>query len=208
MTRRSRVLIVDDEPISTQFLKNALQGDYEVGTARSGAEAIAMVHSTCPDLVLLDVMLPDTSGFEVCRRLKSEEPFGDLPILFVTALDDLDSEILGLGLGGIDYLKKPVNLSLLRQRVLNHLELKRRSDLVREQRDQLERQKTELEEALARVKRLEGILCICAGCKRIRDDGNQWKQLESYLSRHSDARFSHGLCPECYAKALSELPEE
>lgn len=201
------MLIVEDEPISALFMKNALQDQYDLGMARNGAEAIALVRSSSPDLVLLDVMLPDMSGFEICRTLKREEAFADLPILFVTALDDADSEILGLGLGGIDYLKKPVNLALLRQRVLNHVELKRRSDLVREQRDLLERQKAELQEALARVKRLEGILCICASCKRIRDVGDQWKQLEAYLSWHSDARFSHGLCPDCYEKAVAQLPD-
>lgn len=87
----------------------------------------------------------------------------------------------------------------------NHIELKKRNELVREQRDLLARQKEELEAALARVKQLEGLIPICMYCKKIRDDNQSWQQLEKYITEHSEAQFSHGMCPECFEKHMEEL---
>ena len=190
MNIKPRVLIVDDDPTNVQLLARALQGTYDICTAINGCDAISQVKNTLPDLLILDVMMPDLSGFDVCKIIKAEEIFADIPILFLTAKDSIESEIVGLELGGIDYLKKPVNLDLLKLRVRNHIELKRRNDLVKEQRDQLEA-------ALARIKQLEGIIPICSYCKKIRDDQNSWHQLETYISNHSEALFSHGICPHC-----------
>ena len=96
------------------------------------------------------------------------------------------------------YLKKPVNVDLLKLRVRNHIELKRRSDIVKEQRDQLEA-------ALARVKQLEGIIPICMYCKKIRDDQQSWHQLERYISEHSEAVFSHGMCSACAEEQMNVI---
>lgn len=134
--------------------------------------------------------MPDLSGFDVCKIIKAEEAYADIPILFLTAKDAIEAEIIGLELGGIDYLKKPVNLYLLKLRVRNHIELKSRNDLVKEQRDQLKA-------ALARIRQLEGIIPICMYCKKIRDAQQSWHQLETYISNHSEAQFSHGMCPAC-----------
>jgi DNA-binding response OmpR family regulator len=184
------ILIVDDDPINIQLLSKALQKTYDICTAINGLDAISQVKEASPDLLILDVMMPDLSGFDVCQVIKAEEAYADIPILFLTAKDTIEAEITGLGLGGIDYLKKPVNLDLLKLRVRNHIELKRRNDLVKEQRDQLE-------VALSRIKQLEGIIPICMYCKKIRDDQQSWHQLETYISNHSEALFSHGICPHC-----------
>lgn len=135
-------------------------------------------------------MMPDITGFEVCTIIKADKRFADIPIIFLTALDIQEDQLQGLELGGIDYLTKPINFALLRLRVRNHLELKSRNDLIKEQRDLLE-------VALARVKQLEGIIPICMFCKKIRDDQQSWHQLETYISDHSEAMFSHGICPHC-----------
>jgi len=172
-----------------------IQGTYDICTATNGCDAISQVKNTLPDLLILDVMMPDLSGFDVCKVIKAEETFADIQILFLTAKDSIESEIVGLELGGIDYLKKPVNLELLKLRVRNHIELKRRNDLVKEQRDHLEA-------ALARIKQLEGIIPICSYCKKIRDDQNSWHQLETYISNHSEALFSHGICPDCVTEQM------
>ena len=184
------ILIVDDDPINIQLLSKALEKTYDIYTALNGFDAISQVKESQPDLLILDVMMPDLSGFDVCQAIKAEEAYADIPILFLTAKDTIEAEIIGLGLGGIDYLKKPVNLDLLKLRVRNHIELKRRNDLVKEQRDQLE-------VALSRIKQLEGIIPICMYCKKIRDDQQSWHQLETYISNHSEALFSHGICPHC-----------
>ena len=197
MNDKLRILIVDDDPMNIQLLTKALQATYDICIATNGFDAIDQVKETSPDLLILDVMMPDLSGFDVCKIIKSEEAYADIPILFLTAMGTIESEITGLKLGGIDYLTKPVKIDLLELRVRNHIELKRRNDLVREQRDLLE-------SVLARIKQLEGIIPICAYCKKIRDDQQIWHQLETYISNHSEAQFSHGMCPAC-AKEQMEI---
>lgn len=197
MGKRFKILVVDDEPINIQLISSALKNEYHILTAMDGHAAIGQMKEHKPDLILLDVMMPDLSGFEVCGIIKSDASFADIPVIFLTALDTQDGELRGLEIGGIDYLTKPVNFALLKQRVHNHMALQERNELVKEQRDKLARQKEELEAALGRVKLLEGIIPICMYCKKIRDDLNSWHQLEKYISEHSEAMFSHGICPEC-----------
>jgi DNA-binding response OmpR family regulator len=205
VNRRFRILVVDDEPFNIKLLTAALKEEYDIFTALGGHDAISIVKKQTPDLILLDVMMPDLSGFEVCSILKSDAAFADIPVIFLTAFDTLDGEIRGLELGAIDYLTKPVNIDLLRLQVRNHIELKERNDLVREQRDLLAHQKEELEAALARVKRLEGIIPICMYCKSIRTDKDSWQRLEAYITENTDAQLSHGMCPECFEKEYENI---
>lgn len=200
MNKRFRILVVDDELINIQVVTAALKDEYDVVTAQNGYDAISQLKEHKPDLILLDVMMPDLNGFDVCGIIRADGAFADIPIIFLTAMDSAEGEMRGLELGGIDYLAKPVNFVLLKLRVRNHLELKERNDLVRQQRDLLARRTEELEAALARVKRLEGIIPICMHCKSIRNDSESWQQLESYFTENSDALFSHGICPACLAK--------
>jgi CheY-like chemotaxis protein len=144
MDKRYRILAVDDEYVNIQLIKSVLHNTYDILTAMNGHEAIAMVKQYKPDLILLDVMMPDLSGFEVCRIIRADAEFDAIPVIFLTALDSQEGQLQGLELGGIDYLTKPVNLELLKLRVRNHLAMK-------EQRDQLARQKEELEAALAEL---------------------------------------------------------
>jgi DNA-binding response OmpR family regulator len=202
---KAYILIVDDEPINIQVLKLALKSDYDIETAAGGEEAIAKIKERAPDLILLDVMMPGLNGFDVCKVIKGDELTAHIPIIFLTALDTVDGEIKGLKAGGIDYLTKPFNIDLVRLRIGNHISLKWCNDLLKEQRDLLVRQKFELEEALSRVKQLEGIIPICMYCKKIRDDQNDWNQLEQYISDHSEAVFSHGICPVCSEKQMEIL---
>lgn len=197
MSKKSTILLVDDEVVNIQVLNGALRSEYNIITAYNGCDAIALVKEHNPDLIILDVMMPNLDGFEVCRIIKSDEEFTDMPVIFLTGMDTPEGEMRGLGLGGVDYLAKPVNIDLLRLRVRNYVELKKRSDLVREQRDLLAYKNEKLEEALARVKQLEGVIPICMHCKSIRNDSDSWQQLETYISDHTDALFSHGICPTC-----------
>ncbi|GFO60554.1 hypothetical protein GMST_28790 [Geomonas silvestris] len=195
-----KVLVVDDEPINVQLLAGALKKRYRVLCAGNGYEAITLVKEEVPDLILLDVMMPDVSGFEVARLIKADELLAAIPIIFLTALDSCEAMAEGLEAGAIDYLNKPVNLNLLKLRVHNHLELKRRTDLIREQRDELQRANQALEAAFARIKRLEGTFAICMHCKSIRSDQESWQKIEEYLLEHTDALFSHGICPSCLSR--------
>ena len=199
-TNRYKILIVDDEPLNIRLLEGALKEDYEIYFSLNGYDAIRRVKEQIPDLILLDVMMPDINGFDVSRAIKSDDMFSSVPIIFLTAMDTIEGEAEGLGAGCIDYLTKPVDFNLLKLRIHNHLEIKRQNDLIREQRDLLARQKEELEGALARIKRLEGIIPICMHCKSIRSDDASWQKIEEYITEHTDALFSHGICPSCLLK--------
>jgi DNA-binding response OmpR family regulator len=201
----ARILVVDDEPTNIRFLEGVLKGRYQVISASNGFEAIMRVKELAPDLILLDVMMPDLNGFDVVRVLKAEESFAEIPVIFLTAMDSCEAEAEGLGAGGIDYLTKPVDVALLLLRVRNHLELKLKNDLIRQQRDELRLCNASLEAALARIRTLEGTLSICMHCKSIRNDGASWQKIEEYLLLHTDASFSHGICPECLVRHYASL---
>ena len=117
------VLVVDDEPVNIEVLAGGLEG-YEVVFAASGAEALAQAAAEAPDLILLDVMMPDLDGYEVCRRLKADHRLRKIPVIFVTALGQAADVVRGLEAGAVDYITKPVTLPVMRARVRTHLELK------------------------------------------------------------------------------------
>jgi len=203
--QKMKILIVDDEPMNIALLANALKDSYEICTAQNGHDAISRVKEESPDLLLLDIMMPEMDGFQVCRIIRAEGAYADTPVIFVTALDSPEGEGEGLELGAVDYITKPVNLKLMKLRVRNQIELKRRRNLIQEQNALLTRQKEALEATLGRIKRLEGMLSICMQCKKIRSENNDWHQLEKYIVEHSDAVFSHGICPECLDKEMKKL---
>lgn len=124
------VLIVDDVETNTAILASMLGQDYVVLTAASGAEALEIIRSARPDLVLLDIMMPGMDGYEVCRRLKADPETRDILVIFITAMNEDADEELGLSIGAIDYVTKPFSLPIVRARVRNHLISKTRSDLI------------------------------------------------------------------------------
>ena len=126
------LLIVDDQPINIQALYRIFAPDHRVLMATSGAKALAVCKDDPPDLVLLDVVMPEMDGHEVCARLKANELTRDIPIIFVTSHTDAEEETKGLELGAVDFIAKPVNPPVVRARVKTHLTLKTQSDLLRQ----------------------------------------------------------------------------
>ncbi|MBE0494559.1 MAG: diguanylate cyclase [Thiomicrospira sp.] len=127
------LLIVDDMTSNIQVLANALQDDYRIKVATSGQKAIEIANSdNPPDLVLLDIMMPEIDGYEVCRELKSNPKISGIPVIFVTSLNEVDEEERGLNLGAVDYITKPFHLPIVKARVRNHLSLKLKTDLLEE----------------------------------------------------------------------------
>ena len=120
------VLVVDDAPESIDVLRGVLSPEYQVKAAIHGAIALSLIESSPPDLILLDVMMPEMDGFEVCRRLKANPATAQIPVVFVTTLADAGSEGRGLELGAVDYLTKPYVPALVRSRVSSHLALYQR----------------------------------------------------------------------------------
>jgi signal transduction histidine kinase len=127
---KQRILIVDDEPCNLRVMQQILQGEYQLFFATNGVQALKAV-TTEPDLILLDIMMPEMDGYEVCRRLKQEKNTKDIPVLFVTAMDDVEDETKGLALGAVDYIRKPVSPSIVLARVKNHLLLKKQYDQIK-----------------------------------------------------------------------------
>ena len=131
---RPRVLIIDDEPSNLGLLRQILKEEYNLFFAKGGEEGLAAVGRHEPALILLDVRMPDMDGYEVCRRLKADPAYAGIPVLFITASDNADSESQGFEAGGVDYIYKPVCPSTVRARVRNHLSLVRLDQLERSYR--------------------------------------------------------------------------
>jgi putative two-component system response regulator len=119
---KNRLLIVDDEPINIQILSSILGDDYTLNAATNGRKALELARSQLPDLILLDMMMPDIDGLEVCKTLKSEPATQDIPIIFVTGMSDPENEERGLEAGAVDYISKPVSPPIVKARVKIHIQ--------------------------------------------------------------------------------------
>ncbi len=194
--RKPTLLIVDDTPTNIQLLEAILGVDHKIFIATNGLEALTLATAERPDLILMDVLMPVMDGFEACARLKADPRTREIPVIFLTALADHEYLVRGFAAGGIDYVAKPFTPEELMVRVRTHIALKQTQDLERALRLQLE-------EALAQIKQLSGLLPICAKCKKIRDKQGDWVPMESYISSHSEASFTHGLCSDCVKDFLS-----
>ena len=128
---RATILLVDDVPANLSLLSGILREDYRIQLATSGAKALELVAASAPDLILLDVMMPDMDGHEVCKRLKSDPDTRDIPVLFVTAQHQVEDEELGLTLGAMDYIHKPISPPIIKARVRNHIALKLQTDTLK-----------------------------------------------------------------------------
>ncbi|CAK0779437.1 diguanylate cyclase [Gammaproteobacteria bacterium] len=137
--QRARILIIDDMPANLRTLGASLSKEYKLQIATSGAQGLEFARQSPPDLILLDVMMPEMDGYETCRRLKDDPQLRKIPVIFVTAVSESDAEYTGLALGASDYLAKPVNIDIARQRIRNLLERENLRKEVETYRDNLER---------------------------------------------------------------------
>jgi phosphoserine phosphatase RsbU/P len=188
-----KILIAEDDMISRRLLEATLiRWGYEVIVTGDGTAAWEALQSPDPPpLAILDWMMPGMDGIEVCRRLRQTPTPIPPYLILLTAKGRREDIVMGLRSGANDYVTKPFNREELRARVQVGMRI------VELQQSLADRVKA-LEEALARVKQLQGLLPICSYCKKIRDDQNYWQQVESYISKHSEAQFSHSICPDCY----------
>ena len=130
-SKKQTILIVDDQPANIHILAGALQPTYEIIAATSGGIALEIARQTDkPDLILLDVMMPEIDGYEVCRRLKESDKTKDIPVIFVTAHTESSEEEKGLNLGAVDFITKPYRIPIILARVRNHLNMKHKTDLL------------------------------------------------------------------------------
>lgn len=144
---KPNILAIDDIPANLLTLGSALAPHFDLQIATSGLMALALAAESLPDLILLDVMMPEMDGYETCRRFKADSRLRDIPVIFVTGLSDIDAEIKGLALGAVDYLTKPINVEIALQRIHNHLERERLRKEVEAHYAKLAVQFTQLESA-------------------------------------------------------------
>lgn len=193
-----RVLIVDDEPLALEAIQGMLESmDYKVaGKAADGQQAIEATGLLHPDVILMDIKMPRMDGIEAAHQIQQHCP---TPVVLLTAYETQEY-VEQAGAAGVGaYLVKPPQAQALRRAIT--IAMARFGDLV-----ELRRLNTQLEDALAKVQVLSGLIPICASCKKIRDDEGYWNQLEDYISAHSEAQFSHGICPDCARKLYPKLP--
>jgi DNA-binding response OmpR family regulator len=192
-----KVLIAEDDMVSRRLLEASLtRWGYEVVVTCDGAAAWEVLQrGDAPSLVILDWMMPGMDGIEVCRRVRSALTAMPPYLILLTAKGRREDIVTGLRAGANDYVTKPFDREELRARMQVGMRM------VELQQSLAERVKA-LEEALTRVKQLQGLLPICSYCKKIRDDQNYWQQVESYISEHSEAQFSHSICPDCYERLV------
>ena len=188
---RANLLVVDDTPANLKLLVRMLmEQGYNVRVSNNGPAAIDIARENPVDLILLDIRMPRMDGFAVCEKLKASETTFEIPVIFITAVEDVRNKVRAFSVGGVDYITKPFHPEEVLARVENHLTL-------RDMKRSLEQKNAQLGEALAKIRTLRGLLPICANCKKIRDDKGYWNQIEEYIQNHSDAFFSHGICPDC-----------
>jgi len=198
MTSEANILVVEDDTNVAAVLEARLQSfGYEVcDIAKSGPAAVRMAMDQSPDLVLMDILLEgDMNGVEAAELIHNQ---ADIPIIFVTCLSDQALLERAVKANAYGYILKPYDNAELRYTIEIAL-IKYRAARERE------RLIVDLEKALKEVKRLSGLLPICASCKKIRNDDGSWQQIEEYIHAHSEADFSHSICPECAKSLYPEL---
>lgn len=198
-----RVIIAEDDAVSRRILETLLRNwGHEVITTLNGDEAWnVMQQPDAPSLAILDVMMPGIDGFEVCRRVRQLTHRIPPYILLLTARHGVREIVNGIEAGADDYLTKPYDQDELRVRVQVGVRIV-------ELQTKLAKRVSELEAALAHVRQLQGIIPICSYCNKIRDDHDYWQSVESYVADHSQAEFSHGICPSCYESTVRPQLDE
>jgi sigma-B regulation protein RsbU (phosphoserine phosphatase) len=198
-----RILIAEDDAVSRRVLEATLEkAGYEVLVTRDGDEAWkALEGDDPPRLLVLDWMMPGLDGTEICARLRRREDGQSFYILLLTAKTQKEDIVAGLRSGADDYIAKPFHHEELKARVQNG---RRLVELQQGLADRI----AELEQALAEVKQLSGLLPICAYCKRIKEGKDYWEAVEKYIAGRSQAQFSHAVCPDCYEKIVKPQREK
>jgi len=197
---KSSVLIVDDAAANIDILTEALDEDYSLMVARDGATALELARTETPDLILLDVMMPRMDGFQVCDHLKSDPATFNIPVIFLTAMTDIDDKTRGFRSGAVDYITKPFNILEVKARVKTHLTLQDAKHYLRNQNELLESKVYERTRQLALTQRATIQSLASLAETRDNDTGQHIQRTQDYVSLL--ARELRGR--NCYSESLNE----
>ena len=194
-----RILIAEDDPVSRSVLERTLRswGHEVVVTVDGNAAWTALQREDLPRLAILDWMMPVLDGSQICQRVRSDARLELTYLILLTAKGQKDDVAAGLDSGADDYIVKPFDRGELRSRI-------RAGERILTLQSRLADRVRELENAHSQIQQLSGLLPICSYCKSVRDDGNYWHQVESYLGSHADVQFSHGICPNCFDTVVKQ----
>ncbi|MFA6566839.1 MAG: response regulator [Victivallales bacterium] len=195
------VLVADDDIITRRLVENIMQKNgYDTVSCQNGNEAWEHLNNPeGPKLAILDWIMPGIQGIEICKRVREQKLKISPYLIILTASKNEKKDVLEtFRAGANDYIEKPFDSNELIARV------KLGEKLITLQVELSERLKS-LEEAYQHIKTLQGILPICMHCHDIRNDNESWERIEEYISRHTDAQFSHGLCPKCMKKYYPDI---
>jgi len=198
--QKRKLLIAEDNPTSRLVLESVLKKwGYDIVSVQDGNEAWAVMQSPdSPQVAVLDWVMPGIDGLEICRRARHMEGRSPFYIIILTAQGRVEDIVDGLEAGANDYITKPFDKNELRARL--HV-----GERVIELQSALAHRARELERAISHIKTLQGILPICMHCHRIFSDQKSWQRIEQYIEEHSDAHFSHDLCPACLVKYYPDM---
>jgi YesN/AraC family two-component response regulator len=201
------VLYAEDEAITREeislFLKRRVR---DVVVARDGKEGLELFRRLKPDLVITDIRMPVMDGLRMARTIRGENKAA--LIIVTTAHSDASYMLDAIDVGVDQYVVKPVSIERLAGAVGKCAEIIGYRKAHKQYLSDREKLIKDLQDALAKVKLLSGFLPICASCKKIRDDKGYWKQIEAYICEHSEAEFSHGICPDCAKKIYGNYYKE
>jgi len=211
--RQVRVLIVEDSDTDREmyrrFLQQCQHNEYVLQEAETMTAGLAICRRFAPECVLLDYRLPDGDGLEFLQELGDGEGNVSLPVIMLTGEGNEEVAVQAMKQGAMDYLVKDcIKEELLCRTTQMAVEKAELMETIRLQEEEKDALIQNLREALDQVKTLKGIVPICANCKKIRDDEGYWRQVETYIQEHSDAEFSHGLCPDCLRKLYPEQADK
>jgi response regulator RpfG family c-di-GMP phosphodiesterase len=200
MNKDIKILIVDDDSDVLFATSRIVKSEgYQVINASSGAECRDLAQKHHPDLILLDVMLPDIEGPELCKEMKSDPLLKGIFIILISGMKTSSAEQAdGLDVGADGYIARPISNQELKARVKAMVRIL----IAERERDRLIQ---ELQKALLKIRELSGLLPICSHCKKIRDGKGYWNQIEAYIQDHSEAAFSHSICKECAEKYYPDM---
>ncbi len=196
-----KALILEDNPDDLLVLEKLIKGlrrrNIILTSVKKLSDAANCLKNDHFDLIISDLTLPDSRGLETFRSLRAQAP--KAPVILLTGSDDESMAVQAVREGAQDYLVKgEISSGLLLRAIIYAIERNR----LKEEREKLI---IELTDALSKVKVLSGLLPICASCKKIRNDGGYWEQVEMYLREHADIEFTHGFCPDCMKKLYPEF---
>jgi DNA-binding response OmpR family regulator len=188
-----KILIAEDDRASLHKLETVLtKWGYKLVSCSEGKQAWEGLQGTqTPKLAILDSIMPEMDGIEICRRLRKIDTHNPVYVILLTSQHEKEHIVEGLDAGANDYIVKPFESTELHARI-------RVGTRMLQLQEELSNRIKDLQDSIKHIKTLQGILPICSYCKRIRDDSNYWQEVEGYVAKHSDADFTHSVCPECY----------